>query len=94
MSTNPKPQLHLTGLTFGESPRWRTGRLWVSDSGTRQLLAASQDGKREVMVTLALPSFQPICMKNHAFTCLIEAAKPADLYDPTHALPGVRGLFF
>jgi hypothetical protein len=34
----------------------------VSDWGTRQLLAVSQDGKKEVMVTLDVPSFQPICM--------------------------------
>ena len=29
---------------------------------TRELLAVSQDGKREVMVKLDFPSFQPICM--------------------------------
>jgi sugar lactone lactonase YvrE len=34
----------------------------VSDWGTRQLLAVSQGGKKEVMVTLDVPSFQPICM--------------------------------
>src|SRR5215472_16646361 len=62
MGNTPKPQLLLTGLTFGESPRWHVGRLRVSDCGTRELLAVSQDGKREVMVKLAFPSFQPICM--------------------------------
>ena len=62
MSNTPKPQLLLTGLTFCESPRWHTGRLWVSGWGTRELIAVSQDGKREVMVTLDFPSFQPICM--------------------------------
>ena len=62
MSTDPKPQLLLTNLTFGESPRWHAGRLWVSDWGTREIIAVSQDGKREVMVKLDFPSFQPICM--------------------------------
>lgn len=62
MSNTPKPQLLLTGLTFGESPRWHAGRLWVSGWGTRELIAVSQDGKSEVMVTLDFPSFQPICM--------------------------------
>lgn len=62
MSNTPKPQLLLTGLTFGESPRWHAGQLWVSDWGTRQLLAVSQDGNREVMVTLDFASFEPICM--------------------------------
>src|SRR6266536_4661063 len=62
MSNTPKPQLLLTGLTFGESPRWHAGRLGVSGWGTRELIAVSQDGKREVMVKLDFPSFQAICM--------------------------------
>ena len=62
MNMDPKPQLLLAGLTFGESPRWHAGQLWVSDWGTRELLVVSQDGKREVMVTLPFTSFQPICM--------------------------------
>lgn len=62
MSNAPKPQLLLTGLTFGESPRWHDDQLWVSDWGTRQLITVSQDGRREAMVTLASSSFQPICM--------------------------------
>jgi len=30
------PEMHalLTGLAFGESPRWHAGRLWVADWGT------------------------------------------------------------
>ena len=62
MSNTPKPQLLLANLTFGESPRWHAGRLWVSGWGTRQLIAVSQEGQKEVMVTLDFPSFQPICM--------------------------------
>jgi sugar lactone lactonase YvrE len=62
MGTNPKPQLLLTSLKFGESPRWHSGRLWVSDWGTRELIAVSLEGKSEVMVKLDFPSFQPICM--------------------------------
>lgn len=62
MSTNSKPQLLLTNLSFGESPRWHAGRLWVSDWGTRELIAVSQEGEREVVVKLDFPSFQPICM--------------------------------
>jgi len=62
MGNTLKPQLLHTGLTFGESPRWHDGQLWVSDWGTRQLITVSQDGKREVMVTLPFSSFQPICM--------------------------------
>ena len=62
ISNNPQPQLLLTNLTFGESPRWHSGRLWVSDWGTRELIAVSREGKSEVMVRLDFPSFQPICM--------------------------------
>ena len=62
MGNTPKPQLLLTGLTFGESPRGHAGRLWVSDWGTCELIAVSLQGEREVMVTLDFPSFQPICM--------------------------------
>lgn len=62
MVNTPKPQLLLTGLTFGESPRWHAGQLWVSDWGTRELITVSREGKREVMVTLPSSSFQPICM--------------------------------
>jgi sugar lactone lactonase YvrE len=49
MGTHPKPQLLLTSLKFGESPRWHSGRLWVSDWGTRGLIAVSLEGKSEVM---------------------------------------------
>ncbi len=62
MVNTPKPQLLLTGLTFGESPRWHAGQLWVSDWGTRELLTISPQGEREVMVKLPFSSFQPICM--------------------------------
>ena len=59
MGTPPTPHLLLTGLAFGESPRWHAGRLWVSDWGTRQLIAVSPEGRGEVMVTLDFPSFPP-----------------------------------
>jgi sugar lactone lactonase YvrE len=52
----------LTGLAFGESPRWHEDRLWVSDWGTREIIAVDLAGKSEVMVRLSFPSFQPICM--------------------------------
>ncbi|MBA3868745.1 MAG: SMP-30/gluconolactonase/LRE family protein [Anaerolineae bacterium] len=57
-----KPQPLITGLSFGESPRWHDGRLWVSDWGTREIIAVDPDGKSEVMVHLNFPSFQAICM--------------------------------
>src|SRR5581483_2959178 len=52
----------MTGLAFGESPRWRDGRLWVSDWGAREILAIDPvGGEREVMVRVDFPSI-PMCM--------------------------------
>ena len=31
------PQILLTGIVFGESPRWHDGRLWFSDWGAREV---------------------------------------------------------
>jgi sugar lactone lactonase YvrE len=57
-----QPQTLMTGLSFGESPRWHEGRLWVSDWGTREIIAVDLDGHREVMLRLNFPSFQAICI--------------------------------
>src|SRR5204863_1606308 len=56
-----EPQVVLSGIAFGESPRWHDGRLWFADWGTRQLVALDPDGSSEVMVELEFPSFQAIC---------------------------------
>ena len=42
----------LTGLGFGESPRWHEGRLWFSDMGTNELSAVDTGGDREVIATI------------------------------------------
>jgi sugar lactone lactonase YvrE len=39
----------LTGLTIGESPRWHGGRLWLSNWGTRHVLAVDSLGSSTVM---------------------------------------------
>jgi sugar lactone lactonase YvrE len=56
------PELHtlLTGLAFGESPRWHQGRLWVADWGAQEILAVDLEGKPEVIVKVSFPSF-PMC---------------------------------
>ncbi len=55
-------ELHtlLTGLAFGESPRWHDGRLWVADWGAKEILAVDREGQREVIVKVSFPSF-PLC---------------------------------
>ncbi|MFL5868957.1 MAG: SMP-30/gluconolactonase/LRE family protein [Thermoleophilaceae bacterium] len=56
-------QTLLSGLVFGESPRWGPdGRLWVSDWGAREVVAVDLDGQSEVAVRLDFPSFQAICI--------------------------------
>jgi sugar lactone lactonase YvrE len=46
----------LTGLMFGESPRWHDGRLWLSNWGAREILAVDLEGRSEVMVRLPFDS--------------------------------------
>ena len=56
-----EPQTLMTGVAFGESPRWHDDRLWFSDWGTQEIIAIDLEGNSEVMVRLNFPSFQPIC---------------------------------
>lgn len=47
------PELHtlMTGLAFGESPRWHDGRLWFSDFGAQEVWACDLEGKSEVIAS-------------------------------------------
>ena len=40
----------LTGLVFGESPRWHDQRLWCVDMGAHEVIAADLEGNSEVIV--------------------------------------------
>ncbi len=53
-------QILLTGLGFGESPRWHDGRLWFSNWGMQEVVAVDLDGKSEVMVRV--PTSMPFCI--------------------------------
>src|SRR5579864_7853500 len=55
------PELHtlLTGLVFGESPRWHDDRLWFSDWGAQEVIAVDVSGKSEVITRIQ--SF-PFCI--------------------------------
>jgi sugar lactone lactonase YvrE len=44
-----RPQVLLSGVVFGEQPRWHEGRLWFSDWGRRHVIAVDLDGQSEVM---------------------------------------------
>src|SRR5262245_966538 len=57
----PELQTLLTGIVFGESPRWGPdGRLWLADWGAQEVVAVDLQGRSEVIAGLALGSFQPI----------------------------------
>jgi sugar lactone lactonase YvrE len=55
----PELQILMTGIAFGESPRWHDDRLWFSDWGTQEVVAVDLEGKSEVIVRV--PSF-PFCI--------------------------------
>jgi sugar lactone lactonase YvrE len=65
MSTEPTPlppntKLLATGLAMGESPRWHSGRLWLSDWGAQEILTIDEQGRVEV--ALRVPFGLPFCL--------------------------------
>jgi len=56
-TTSSEMETMLTGLGFGESPRWHEGRLWFCNWGRQEIVAVEHKGKSEVMarVTTSLP---------------------------------------
>src|SRR5215218_9620541 len=54
-----EPQILMTGIAFGESPRWHDDRLWFSDWGTQEIIAVDLEGESEVIVGVS--SF-PFCI--------------------------------
>lgn len=55
----PELRTLITGISFGEQPRWHEGRLWFSDWGSREVIAVDLEGNSEVI--LRAPSF-PCCV--------------------------------
>jgi sugar lactone lactonase YvrE len=45
----PEPRTLLTGLAFGESPRWHEDRLWFANWGAQEVIAVDLDGDDEVV---------------------------------------------
>jgi sugar lactone lactonase YvrE len=58
-SSRSDVQTLMTGLVFGEQPRWHEDRLWFSDWGTQEVIAVDLEGNSEVI--LRGPSF-PLCV--------------------------------
>ena len=42
-------EILITGIAFGESPRWHEGRLWFCDWGAEELIAVDLAGRSEVV---------------------------------------------
>jgi sugar lactone lactonase YvrE len=55
------PQILMSGIAFGESPRWHDDRLWFSDWGSREVVAVDLGGNSKVIVRVDFPSF-PMCI--------------------------------
>src|SRR5690348_6976082 len=45
----PERHILMTGLVFGETPRWHDGRLWLSDMGAGEVMAVDLAGQREMV---------------------------------------------
>ena len=56
----PEVRTLLTGLGFGESPRWHEGRLWFSNWGVQEVVAVDLNGKSEIIVRV--PTTIPFCI--------------------------------
>jgi sugar lactone lactonase YvrE len=55
-----EPQVLLTGVGFGESPRWHDGRLWLADWAAGEIVALEPGGAADVVVSVDFPAF-PLC---------------------------------
>ncbi len=49
----PALQTLMSGIAFGESPRWHEGRLWFCDWGAEELIAVDLEGNSEVIAHVA-----------------------------------------
>jgi sugar lactone lactonase YvrE len=57
----PELQILMSGIAFGESPRWHDNLLWFSDWGAQEIIAIDLEGKSEVIVRVPFPSI-PMCI--------------------------------
>jgi sugar lactone lactonase YvrE len=46
-------QVQLSGVVFGESPRWHDGRLWFSDWGAREVVTVDIAGHRDLVARMS-----------------------------------------
>jgi sugar lactone lactonase YvrE len=59
-ATLSEPRILMTGLAFGESPRWHEDRIWFCNWGTQEIIAADLEGASAVMARA--PTTIPYCI--------------------------------
>jgi sugar lactone lactonase YvrE len=72
-----EPRVLLTGLAFGESPRWHDDRLWLSNWGAQEVVAVDLAGKAEVMARV--DTTLPFSIDWDAEGCLLVVSGPERL---------------
>src|SRR6266851_3226524 len=60
-SSMSEPQTLMTGIAFGESPRWHDHRLWLSDWVAQEIITVDLEGKSEIILRVPFPSI-PMCI--------------------------------
>ena len=56
-SPSPGVGTLMTGLAFGESPRWHEGRLWFSNWVAQEIVAVDLDGRSQVVLRVPYDTF-------------------------------------
>jgi sugar lactone lactonase YvrE len=52
----------MTGIVFGESPRWHDGRLWFSDWARQEIITVTPSGHSETVLSGPDNGFGPACI--------------------------------
>jgi sugar lactone lactonase YvrE len=57
-----EPRTIMTGIVFGESPRWHDGRLWFSDWARQEIITVTPSGHSETVLSGLSEGFGPACI--------------------------------
>src|SRR5918997_288851 len=52
-SSMSAPQILMTSIALGESPRWRDGRLWFADWIAQEIIAVDLEGNSDVIIRMS-----------------------------------------
>ena len=81
----PRPRTLLTGLGFGESPRWHGGRLWLCNWGFGEVMTVGLDGGSEVVAQIPTTTLA----EDIAITKLAISQQPGSVILVGHSYGGV-----